>query len=85
MINDRMKTTELCITHDLLAHLLGTRRATMTQAANRLQDDGLIQLVRGRICFLDRLGLEKKCSCYAIITAQQAELIGEVKVRHATS
>jgi CRP-like cAMP-binding protein len=86
MINDRMNTTELRITQDLLAHLLGTRRATMTQVANQLQDSGLIQLVRGRIRFLDRAGLEKKsCSCYSIITAQQAESSGEFKQRHATS
>ena len=86
MINDRMNTSELRITQDLLGHLLGTRRATVTRAANQLQDSGLIELVRGRIRFLDRPGLEEKsCSCYAIITAQQAETIGELKVRHATS
>jgi CRP-like cAMP-binding protein len=84
MINDRMNTTELRITQDLLAHLLGTRRATVTQAANQLQDSGLVALVRGRIRFLDRSGLEKKsCSCYSIITAQQAESSSEQ--RHATS
>jgi len=86
MINDRMNTSELRITQDLLAHLLGTRRATVTQAANQLQDDGLIQLVRGGIRFLDRKGLENKsCSCYAIIAAQQAEVSGELKSQHATS
>lgn len=72
MILDRIKTAELRITQDLLSHLLGTRRATVTQAANQLQDSGLIQLVRGRIRFLDRRGLEKKaCSCYATLVAQQ--------------
>ena len=72
MINDRMKTTELRITQDRLAGLLGTRRATITQASNQLQDSKLIESVRGRIRFLDRKGLEKAaCSCYAIIAAQQ--------------
>lgn len=71
MIDDRVTTSELRITQDLLAHLLGTRRATVTQAANQLQDSGLIQSVRGRIRFLDRKGLEKEsCSCYAIIARQ---------------
>lgn len=71
MIDDRVTTAELRITQDLLAHLLGTRRATVTQAANQLQDSGLIQCVRGRIRFLDRKGLEKEsCSCYAIIGHQ---------------
>jgi CRP-like cAMP-binding protein len=76
MIDDRVTTSELRITQDLLAHLLGTRRATVTQAANQLQDSGLIQCVRGRIRFLDRKALEKAaCSCYAIIV-QQYSVIG---------
>ena len=86
MINDRMKTGELSITQELLAHLLGTRRATVTQAANQLQDSKLIESVRGRIRFLDRKGLEEvACSCYAIITAQHDEMSSQIKRRHATS
>jgi CRP-like cAMP-binding protein len=72
MIDDRGETAELRITQDLLARLLGTRRATVTQAANQLQDRQLIESLRGRIKILDRKGLEKAaCSCYAIIAAQQ--------------
>lgn len=72
MIDDRLQTAELRITQDLLARLLGTRRATVTQAANQLQDSQLIESLRGRIKILDRKGLENvSCSCYAIIGAQQ--------------
>ena len=86
MINDRMNTTELRVTQNLLAHLLGTRRATVTQAANQLQDSNLIELVRGRIRFIDRQALEHAaCSCYALIAAQQADVSGELKAQHATS
>jgi CRP-like cAMP-binding protein len=86
MINDRMNTTELKITQDLLADLLGTRRATITQAANQLQDGALIELVRGRIRFLDRTGLERAaCSCYALIAAPLADVGGDLKAQHATS
>jgi CRP-like cAMP-binding protein len=75
MIDDRIHSAEVPITQNLLAHLLGTRRATITQAANQLEDSALIQAVRGRIRFLDRSGIEKKsCSCYAIIAAQQNEI-----------
>ena len=74
MIDDRVSTSEWRITQELLAQLLGTRRATVTQAANQLQDDGLIQTVRGRIRFLDRQGLEKEsCSCYVIISQQYSD------------
>jgi CRP-like cAMP-binding protein len=72
MIDDRGKTADLRITQDLVARLLGTRRATVTLAANQLQDSQLIELLRGRIKILDRKGLENAaCSCYAIIAAQQ--------------
>ena len=71
MIQDRLKTPELRVTQDLLAHLLGTRRATVTQAANQLEEARLIQSVRGRIRFLDRKGLESQsCSCYATLANQ---------------
>ena len=80
MIMDRIRTTEVRITQDLLARLLGTRRATVTQAANQLQDSGLIALVRGRIKFLDRKGLEKKvCSCYATLLAQQRSIDTQIE------
>ena len=71
MIDDRVKDGQVHITQDLLAHLLGTRRATVTQAVNQLQDKELIASARGRIRFLDRKGLENEsCTCYAIISQQ---------------
>jgi len=82
MIDDRTESAELRITQESVARLLGTRRATVTDAANQLQDYQLIQSVRGRIRILDRKGLEgKACSCYAIIGPQQEE----IKPRSATS
>ena len=72
MIDDRLKAPELHITHDLIARLLGTRRATVTQAANLLEENQLIQSLRGRIRLIDRSGLEAVgCCCYGIITTYQ--------------
>jgi len=72
MIDDRLQTAEIRITQDLLARLLGTRRATVTQAANQLENSQVIESLRGRIRIPDRKGLEKvACSCYAIIAGQQ--------------
>lgn len=71
MIHDRIKKSELRVTQDLLAQLLGTRRATITQAVHQLQDSKLIEGVRGGIRFLDREGLEREsCSCYATMIQQ---------------
>jgi CRP-like cAMP-binding protein len=85
MMDDRTTTSELHITQDLLAHLLGTRRATVTQAVSQLQDGGLIASDRGRIRFLNRKGLEAEaCTCYAIIAQQYSTHVHD-QARHATS
>ena len=46
--------------------MLGVRRESVTEAARKLQDEGLIQYSRGQITVLDRAGLEAHiCECYA--------------------
>ena len=51
--------------------MLGGRRETVTVAAGRLQDAGLIRYARGRIDILDRPGLEAAvCECYATAEAE---------------
>lgn len=73
MIDDRGTGSEIRITQDLLAQLLGTRRATVTQAVNQLQHESLIASLRCLIRLLHREGLERAaCSCYAIITQQHS-------------
>ena len=48
--------------------MLGGRRETVTVAAGRLQDAGLIRYVRGHITVLDRKGLEANvCECYSSV------------------
>jgi CRP-like cAMP-binding protein len=75
MVRDRSETDELKITHDFISQMLGTRRATVTEAVHVLQKKGLIKSSRGRILILNRQGLEATaCSCYATIRAQFAAL-----------
>ena len=65
------------LTHDFLAAMLGTRRATVTVAAGMLQQAGLIRYSRGRITVIDRAGLEAaSCECYAVLRDQHARLLG---------
>lgn len=53
------------------------RRATVTEAAGRLQQAGLITYSRGIVTILDRPGLEAvSCECYRIITDEHAHLVG---------
>ena len=65
------------LTHDFLAAMLGTRRATVTVAAGMLQQAGLIRYSRGRVSILDAAGLEAaSCECYGVVRAQHARLLG---------
>jgi CRP-like cAMP-binding protein len=66
MTHDRVGTDEFPITHKLLGRMLGVRRATVTEAAQKLQRAGLVRYGNGRVTIHDRAGLEATaCECYA--------------------
>src|SRR5450759_4100607 len=50
---DRLPGTELVMTQELIANMLGVRREGVTEAAGRLQAEGLIHYRRGHIKVLD--------------------------------
>jgi len=67
---DAVRSDVLILTHDVIARLLGTRRASVTVAAGLLQRAGLIKISRGQITILDPAGLETmSCECYSILRA----------------
>src|SRR5678809_481709 len=53
---DRLEGTELVMTQELIANMLGVRREGVTEGALKLQKAGLIRYTRGRITVLDRPG-----------------------------
>ena len=68
---DRQAGSELHITHERIAGMLGVRREGITGAALELQRTGLIRYARGRMQVIDRRGLEaRSCECYGVV--QQA-------------
>jgi CRP-like cAMP-binding protein len=78
---DRTYSLEFAITQEELGHLLGVRRETVTDAAIRLQDLGLIKSRRGHISVLDRTGIASLCcECYATMREETARLLPN---RHA--
>lgn len=67
MTRDRVRSSELRITHDLLSQMLGVRRAGVTEGARALQRLNVIECRRGIIRILDDRGLEAaSCDCYEI-------------------
>jgi CRP-like cAMP-binding protein len=79
---DRLPSTELVMTQELIANMLGVRREGVTEAAGNLQRAGLIRYQRGRITVLNRAGLEERaCECYAVVKKEFDRLLPEVTIR----
>jgi len=55
---DRLDGSELVMTHELIANMLGVRREGVTEIAQKLQAAGLIKYFRGHIIVLNRSGLK---------------------------
>ncbi len=73
---DRLQGSELVMTQELIANMLGVRREGVTEAALRLQKLGLISYARGRIRVLDRPRLEERtCECYAVVKKEYDRLL----------
>jgi CRP-like cAMP-binding protein len=73
---DRLPGNKLVMTQELIANMLGVRREGVTEAAGKLQADGLIEYGRGKITVLDRPGLEKRvCECYAVVRREYDRLL----------
>jgi CRP-like cAMP-binding protein len=73
---DRLQGSELKMTQELIANMLGVRREGVTEGALKLQKAGLIQYARGHITVLDRKALEiRTCECYAVVKREYDRLL----------
>ncbi|MGY8905294.1 MAG: Crp/Fnr family transcriptional regulator [Burkholderiales bacterium] len=67
MTRDRTHSSELFLTHEVLALMLGVRRESVTQAASAFQKAGLISYSRGYVMLLDESALLRTaCNCYRV-------------------
>jgi CRP-like cAMP-binding protein len=74
--HDRVQATEIPMTHQLIADMLGVRREGITEAARKLKEAGVIDYTRGRVRVVDRAGLEDcACECYAVVRDEYARLL----------
>jgi len=83
---DRLSGNSLNMTQELIANMLGVRREGVTEAAGRLQRDGLIQYCRGHIEVLDRDRLELRvCECYQVVKTEFERLLPDAEQRPRVS
>ncbi|WP_240224815.1 Crp/Fnr family transcriptional regulator [Rheinheimera hassiensis] len=73
---DRLKDNHLVMTQELIANMLGVRREGVTEAAGRLQKQGVIDYSRGHIVVINRPKLEQlSCECYEVVKAETDRLL----------
>ena len=76
LTQDRVRSHTFAMKHELLATMLGVRRAGVSTVAAQLQSRGGISYSRGRIVITDRAVLEREaCQCYTAITAEYERLM----------
>lgn len=81
--SDQVRSDEFPITHELLAQMLGVRRATVTDVLAPLQLRGLIRNGRGRIFLLNRAEMEGACcECYHRVREEYVRLFGRAEEEH---
>jgi CRP-like cAMP-binding protein len=79
---DRLAGSELVMTQELIANMLGVQRGGVSEAAGKLQAEGLIRYNRGRISVIDRPRLEARvCECYGAVKKEYDRLLPEVLAR----
>lgn len=77
-VHDRVEGDTLQLTQELMADMLGVRRAGVTQTAQKLQESGLIDYRRGHIHVLNRSGLEAyACECFQTVKDEYDRLLGK--------
>jgi len=73
---DRSSCTALTVTQEALAGLLGVRRVSVTEAAGKLKEAGLIHCSRGHIAVLDRPPLEARVGeCRGVVKREYRRLL----------
>ncbi len=77
---DRCVSTELVMTQELVASILGVRRDGISEAAGNLQRAGFINYRRGHISVTSRAGLEAgACECYGVVKREMDRLLADVE------
>jgi CRP-like cAMP-binding protein len=77
-VYDRIDTMDLRLTQEFIGEMLGAHRPTVTDIANKLEEQGLITLQRGLIRISNVEGLERiACECYTVVKEEYDRLLGQ--------
>ncbi|QQD72671.1 Crp/Fnr family transcriptional regulator [Acidithiobacillus ferrivorans] len=76
---DRLSFNHLVMTQQLIANMLGVRRESVSVAAGKLHEAGLIDYRRGHITVINRPGLEARvCECYSVVKKETDRLLSDI-------
>jgi CRP-like cAMP-binding protein len=75
--------TDLPLTQEFLAEMMGVRRTSVTQIAVQMQKEGLISYHRGKVR-IDSIELVQKraCECHATVREHYEEMFGNTAEQH---
>jgi len=74
--SDRSDIDLLSLTQELLSQMLGVRRASVNEVANKLQAAGIIKYTRGTVKIVNRKRLKTlSCECYGTLLAKTAKIL----------
>lgn len=78
---DRLPSNDLVMTQELIASMLGVRRESVSDAAGKLRDKGVISYRRGHIKVVNRDGLNAHvCECYEVVKTEFRRLLRDVQL-----
>lgn len=76
-LQDRIASETLPVTQELLAAMLGVQRTYLTRILRTLQQQGLIEVGRGRITIRDRAKVEAAaCECHGVVRHHYETVLG---------
>jgi hypothetical protein len=82
---DRIPDKGLKMTQEQIANALGVRRQSVTEAASKLQKQGLVKYARGNISVLNRPALEKlSCECYQVVKRETDRMLASAASNNAS-
>lgn len=79
---ERSGNSNLALTQEFLAHMLGVQRTSIGMIAVAMQREGIIRYRRGKVEIIDPERLKREaCECYSIVQQEYRELLADKKFR----